>query len=263
MFHGFAGDRRCEDSSPALLCRHSCPCRQHRDLSATQNWIRCDSEARVSVNVPQFSVPPEGVVSKVSATTSVAACETAMAAASSSSHAHEKRQSKDAEQRNIYITYSSDSSSEMIALVDVLSKHGFQPATGTVDQTCTDVDDTEWEDTFLKDPSTPVIVAISPRYKADIEGCVEDSRGLHTKYIHTLMQHEFIQKGSLNFRFIPVLFLNTSQKHVPGWLQNTRVYRWPQDTDDLLLRLSREERFVPPPVPVELALIIRPVPAAP
>lgn len=49
------------------------------------------------------------------------------------------------------------------------------------------------------------------------------------------------------------------QKHVPSWLLNTRVYRWPQDTEDLLLRLLREERYVPPPVAMELTLLIKPV----
>ncbi|KAM7376053.1 hypothetical protein PAMP_005802 [Pampus punctatissimus] len=172
--------------------------------------IMNDSAAQggVSVNVPQFSVPPVQGVTQVSVMSLSSA-----GAEASAPHPHEKRRtiSLPNECRNVFITYSSDTSSEMVPFVDFLTKQGFRPA-----------------------PTTLIIIAISPKYKADIEGSVVDNHGLHTKYVH-------------------------SMKHVPNWLQNTRIYRWPQDTEDLLLRLLREERFVPPPVPMELTLIIRPV----
>ncbi|XP_031703382.1 adapter protein CIKS-like isoform X2 [Anarrhichthys ocellatus] len=182
-------------------------------------------------------------------------------AEASASHPHEKKRtiSLPDESRNVFITYSSDISSEIVLFGDFLTNQGFRPAIDIFDNPIRPMDINKWNDGYLKDPSTMIIIAISPKYKADIEGSVVDSHGLHTKYIHSMMQNEFFHQGSLNFRFIPLLFLNASQKHVPCWLQNTCVYRWPQDTEDLLLRLLKEERYIPPPVPLELPLIIRPV----
>ncbi|KAM9842039.1 uncharacterized protein ACBR49_013517 isoform 1-T2 [Aulostomus maculatus] len=239
---------------------HRHPCHHYRGPCTDQNWLQLhdsfvnDSAAHggVSVNVPEFSIPPVETASQVSVT--------AVSSEASASPPAERGRaiSLPHECRNVFITYSSDASSEMVALLEFLTNHGFHAAIDISDNPNRCMDINRWEDSFLRDPSTLIIIAISPKYKADIEDSVVDNHGLHIKYIHSMMQHEFIQQGSLNYRFIPVLFLNATQKHIPGWLQNTRVYRWPQDTEDLLLQLLREEKFLPPPVPMELTLIIRP-----
>ncbi|XP_031165546.1 uncharacterized protein LOC116057293 isoform X2 [Sander lucioperca] len=238
---------------PPQSYHHSAPCQYRGPWDDSQN---CMAQGSVSVNMPQFSVPPVEDVSQVSVMNLSSA-----RAEGSVSHPREKRRtiSLPDECRNVFITYSSDISSEIVPFVDFLTKQGFRPAIDVFDNPIRRMDINKWKDGCLKDQSALIVIAISPKYKADIEGCVVDSHDLHTKYIHSMMQNEFIQQGSLNFRFIPLLFFNASQKHVPSWLQNTRVYRWPQDAEDVLLRLLREERYVPPSVPRELSLIIRPV----
>lgn len=38
------------------------------------------------------------------------------------------------------------------------------------------------------------------------------------------------------------------QSYVPFWLQNTHLYSWPRDRDDILRRLMQVEKYNPPPV---------------
>uniref|UniRef100_A0A3Q2DLY7 TRAF3 interacting protein 2 n=1 Tax=Cyprinodon variegatus TaxID=28743 RepID=A0A3Q2DLY7_CYPVA len=138
------------------------------------------------------------------------------------------------ESRNVFITYSVDTADEIIKFVAFLTNQGFKPAIDIFDNPIRRLGISVWMDRYLNDKSVLIIVVISPKYKEDIERVGDDEHGLHTKYIH-------------------------NQKHVPSWLQNTRIYRWPNDTQDLLLRLLREERYIIPQRGADLTLTVRPL----
>ncbi|KAG7513994.1 hypothetical protein JOB18_022147 [Solea senegalensis] len=105
---------------------------------------------------------------------------------------------------------------------------------------------------YLSEREYLIIIIISPKYYETVTappvGVENDERTFNTVYIHKQLQNEFIQNGSKNFRFIPILFPGAKKCHVPNWLQNTNVYRWPRDRDDILRRLMRVEKYNPPPI---------------
>nr|XP_046229481.1 E3 ubiquitin ligase TRAF3IP2 isoform X2 [Scatophagus argus] len=161
--------------------------------------------------------------------------------------------------RNVFITYSVDTAQQIIPFVKFLNDNGLRPAIDIFENPVQIMGITKWMDRFLNDKSVLIIVVISPKYKEDLEGDAGDEHGLHTKYIHNQIQNEYIQQGCLNFRLVPVLFPNATKRHVPSWLQSTRIYRWPDDSQDLLLRLFRRERYIMQQRGGNLTLTLRPL----
>ncbi|XP_071755372.2 E3 ubiquitin ligase TRAF3IP2 [Centroberyx gerrardi] len=224
--------------------------RQHLPPSWTKLQLKGAPNAP-SMNVPQCVGPPREVMGEVSVFPSFQAPAVTQEI--------RRTISLPEECRNLFITYSVDTAKEMIPFTKFLTDQGFKPAIDIFDNPIRRMGITKWMDSYLNDKSVLIIVVISPKYKEDVEGDGDDEHGLHTKYIHNQIQNEFIQQRCLNFRLVPVLFPSATKKHVPNWLQSTRIYRWPQDTQDLLLRLLREERYIAPRLGRDLTLTVRPL----
>ncbi|KAJ8350445.1 hypothetical protein SKAU_G00255750 [Synaphobranchus kaupii] len=159
------------------------------------------------------------------------------------------------EHRKVFVTYEADSDghvNEIIKFVALLRHNGFDTRIDVFEQQFRSISKIDFMEKFISEKDYLIIIAISPKYYETVRGAhmsmENDERTLNTVYIHKQLQNEFIQNGSRNFRFIPILFPGAKKCHVPTWLQNTQVYSWPRDRDDVLRRLMRVEKYNPPPI---------------
>ncbi|KAM3875780.1 E3 ubiquitin ligase TRAF3IP2 [Diretmus argenteus] len=159
------------------------------------------------------------------------------------------------EQRRVFVTYEADNDKhikEIINFVALLRHNGFDTHIDMFEQQFRSISKIDFMERYLSEKEYLIIIIISPKYYETVTASPvsleNDERMLITVYIHKQLQNEFIQNGSKNFRFIPILFPGAKKCHVPNWLQNTHVYGWPRDRDDILRRLMRVEKYNPPPI---------------
>ncbi|XP_070981431.1 E3 ubiquitin ligase TRAF3IP2-like [Oncorhynchus clarkii lewisi] len=159
------------------------------------------------------------------------------------------------EQRKVFVTYERDSDNhfkETMNFVSLLRHNGFDTSVDVFEQQLISISAIDFMEKYINEKYYLIIIVISPKYHETVTRAniymEKDERMLHTVYIYKQLQNEFIQNGCQNFRFIPILFPGAKKCHVPAWLQNTLVYTWPKDRDDILRRLMRVEKYNPPPV---------------
>lgn len=159
------------------------------------------------------------------------------------------------EQRKVFVTYEADNDkhvNEVIKFVALLRHNGFDTHIDIFEQQFRSISKIDFMERYLSEKEYLIIIIISPKYYETVTaspvGLENDERTFNTVYIHKQLQNEFIQNGSKNFRFIPIVFPGAKKCHVPNWLQNTHIYGWPRDRDDILRRLMRVEKYNPPPI---------------
>ncbi|XP_066520472.1 E3 ubiquitin ligase TRAF3IP2 [Hoplias malabaricus] len=158
------------------------------------------------------------------------------------------------EQRKVFVTYEADSEKhvkEVINFVALLRRNGFYTHIDMFEQQFRSISKIDFMERYIAEKDYLIIIIISPKYFEIVTNaslCMENDETLNTVYIHKQLQNEFIQNGCKNFRFIPVLFPGAKKCHVPTWLQNTHIFSWPRDRDDIVRRLMRVEKYNPPPI---------------
>uniref|UniRef100_H3C2A8 SEFIR domain-containing protein n=1 Tax=Tetraodon nigroviridis TaxID=99883 RepID=H3C2A8_TETNG len=154
----------------------------------------------------------------------------------------------------VFVTYEADNDkhvNDVINFAALLRHNGFDTHIDVFEQQLRSISKIDFMERFLSEVRHAHVVRLTQKGYADHhhhQPALPPGPRSHSLACLTQLQIEFIQNGSKNFRFIPILFPGATKGHVPSWLQNTHIYRWPRDQEDILRRLMRVEKYNPPPI---------------
>lgn len=157
---------------------------------------------------------------------------------------------------SVFITYAEEQQNPafkrvVLQLTKTLLSNGIQVRLDMLESTLMSMSVSSWLDDNIQKCDF-VIVCVSPSYKAEVaqQDLLEtpDPHSLHTRYIYSRLLTEYIQNGSRNYRFIPVLMGGATRRDLPSWFLDTNVYEWPQQYEAIIYRLFRKEKYIQPRV---------------
>ena len=152
----------------------------------------------------------------------------------------------------VFITYANDGKkhvNRILKMAYYLMQHNIDVAIDVAEQKLFSQDKMGWIERRFRG-ADKVTVVISPEYFRVIGGnevswnnVSQDDfspHGLNTRYIHKLMQTEYLENRCRNNRFMPVVFTESgaNRQHVPQWLDNTLIYNWPRHDKSLIMHVK-------------------------
>ncbi|MCA9682927.1 MAG: TIR domain-containing protein, partial [Myxococcales bacterium] len=93
-----------------------------------------------------------------------------------------------------------------------------------------------------------IVVIASDGYRAKCEGELPRGQGRGVKWESHLTLQELYDDDGYNYRYVPVIFDDATEREVPRPLAASTIYKLPQQYDDLYRRLTGQKKVLPMPV---------------
>lgn len=156
-----------------------------------------------------------------------------------------------AQSEEVFISYSHDSVDHVKRVLEFSNRLRSEGVDCVLDQY--EVSPPEgwprWMDKKIRDAKYVLMICTEPYYKR-VMGEEEEGKGLGIRWEGNLIYQHIYNAGTINQRFIPAIFEESSKNYIPTPLQGATYYSLATDVsyDDLYLRLTDQPKVEKPPL---------------
>lgn len=147
----------------------------------------------------------------------------------------------------VFISYSHDSVEHVHRVLELSNRLRSEGVDCVIDQYETSPSEgwPRWMDKKIRDSKYVVLICSEPYFRR-VMGEEQEGKGLGVRWEGNLIYQHFYNAGTLNQRFVPVVFDHGHRQYIPTPLQGATYYALDDDYDDLYLHLTDQPK-VPKP----------------